>query len=98
MIPSPVEKLVQRLLLCLLLASIPSLAQESDAETVGEAEKPAAQIEVQPETSMRQILEQEEKAEQLVQEKAESTPRGELTGKTPLRGYSSPSRRILSPR
>ena len=82
--PSPVEKLVPRLLLCLLMTCATALAQEPGAADSGESGQPAAEIAVTPETSMREILEQEEKVEQLVQEKAGNTPRGELTGRTPL--------------
>ena len=85
MITSPVEKLVPRLLLCLLLASTTALAQDAETPAQEEvAKEPAEEIEVQPETSMREILEAEEQAEQLVHEKEESTPRGQLTGRTPL--------------
>jgi len=81
MIPHTVELLIPRLFLCLALLAVPALAQDGEPEN---PEPAAAEIEVQPDTSMREILEAEEKAEQLVQEKEESTPRGQLTGKTPL--------------
>jgi len=81
MISQTVELLIPRLFLCLALVALPAFAQDAEPE---EATPESAEIEVQPETSMREILEAEEKAEQLVQEKEESTPRGQLTGKTPL--------------
>lgn len=81
MIPHTVELIIPRLFLCLALLAVPAIAQDAEPEN---PEPAAAEIEVQPETSMREILEAEEKAEQLVQEKEESTPRGKLTGKTPL--------------
>ena len=66
MISQTVELLIPRLFLCLALVALPAFAQDAEPE---EATPESAEIEVQPETSMRGILEAEEKAEQLVQEK-----------------------------
>ena len=68
-------------LLALLLHSPLLLAQ--DEEAAPEESKPA-EVEVAPDASMRDILESEEQVDKLVQEKSESSPKGELRGITPL--------------
>ena len=58
----------RKLLLALLLASLPAIAQDS----------------ARPDASMREILEAEEKAEELIEEKEQSQAKGLEVPQTPL--------------